>query len=271
MLNAAIVCIGKRENLYIREFVEWYKNLGFSKIYLCDNNVDEYFQDVILDYVESEFVMLCDCRNRECCQMESYNEVYERFHMYHDWMLFVDIDEFLVLPNHNNVSEFLSESYFEDAAVIGVNWKIYSDNDLLLYEDKLLNERFTTPCEENLTKNYEFPENDHVKIFVKTFFSEIYFLDPHRINVTHMHTSTGEMIEADFHYPHDFSNAYLKHFITKSIGEYIQNKIKRGYPDWNTIKAQSLLTFDNFFIFNKKNEKKLKIIENYLKYRYIFI
>ena len=38
MLKASVCCIGKRENLYIREFVEWYKNLGFYHIYLYDNN-----------------------------------------------------------------------------------------------------------------------------------------------------------------------------------------------------------------------------------------
>ena len=33
-----LCCIGKNENRYAREFVEWYKNLGFSKIIIYDNN-----------------------------------------------------------------------------------------------------------------------------------------------------------------------------------------------------------------------------------------
>ena len=58
-----LVCsIGRLENKYIREWVEYYKNLGFTNIVLYDNNYDgeEHFEDVIGDYIESGFVILKD-------------------------------------------------------------------------------------------------------------------------------------------------------------------------------------------------------------------
>ena len=50
-LNVALVAIGRMENLYAVEFVEHYKNLGFSKIIIMDNNHDgeEHFEEVLQD------------------------------------------------------------------------------------------------------------------------------------------------------------------------------------------------------------------------------
>ena len=39
-MKTLLCCIGRRENQHIREFVEWYKNLGFTNIVLYDNNYD---------------------------------------------------------------------------------------------------------------------------------------------------------------------------------------------------------------------------------------
>ena len=49
-LNIALCAIAKNENLYIREWVEHYKNIGVSKIFLYDNNdIDgERFEEVII-------------------------------------------------------------------------------------------------------------------------------------------------------------------------------------------------------------------------------
>ena len=62
-----LCCIGKMENNYIREFVEYYKTIGFDNICLYDNNdIDgEHFEDVIGNYIDSGFVILKDWRGKE--------------------------------------------------------------------------------------------------------------------------------------------------------------------------------------------------------------
>ena len=59
-----LCCIAKLENLYIKEFVEYYKKLGFDNICLYDNNDEdgEHFEDVINDYIESGYVILKNVR-----------------------------------------------------------------------------------------------------------------------------------------------------------------------------------------------------------------
>ena len=63
-LKVALCAIAKNENLYIREWVEWYKNLGISKIFLYDNNEldGERFEEVINDYIKEGFVEIIDRR-----------------------------------------------------------------------------------------------------------------------------------------------------------------------------------------------------------------
>ena len=78
-MNVAICCIGKCENRYIKEFIEWYKNLGFSHIYLYDNNTIERFEEVIQNYIDDKFVTLIDFRKRTVCQLIAYKDCYEKY------------------------------------------------------------------------------------------------------------------------------------------------------------------------------------------------
>ena len=60
--NICICTIGKYENLYIREFVDYYHSIGITKIFLYDNNNEEAekFEDAINDYIKStiDFIYL---------------------------------------------------------------------------------------------------------------------------------------------------------------------------------------------------------------------
>ena len=108
-MKTALCAIGKNENDYILEFVEWYYNLGFTKLFLYDNNdVDgERFEDVIGDYISNGFVEIIDYRGKKVCQLEAYNECYKAHNSEYDWMAFFDCDEFLVLRDSSNISDLI--------------------------------------------------------------------------------------------------------------------------------------------------------------------
>ena len=48
-LKVCLCSIGKTENLYVQEYVEYYRKLGYDKIFLYDNNDknEEAFQDIL--------------------------------------------------------------------------------------------------------------------------------------------------------------------------------------------------------------------------------
>ena len=70
-LNICICSIGKNENLYIREFLEYYILLGIDKIFIYDNNdiEGESFEDVLEDYINNKNVEIIDVRGLSSVQI----------------------------------------------------------------------------------------------------------------------------------------------------------------------------------------------------------
>lgn len=54
-IKVCLCVIAKNENLYVREFVEYYKKIGYNNIFLYDNNDKngEHFEEVINDYIQN--------------------------------------------------------------------------------------------------------------------------------------------------------------------------------------------------------------------------
>ena len=90
-MKTALCAIAKNENLYIREWVEYYMKLGFSNIILYDNNDinGECFEEVINDYIESGFVKIINFRGKFVCQLTAYNDCFLRFKKDFDWIAFL--------------------------------------------------------------------------------------------------------------------------------------------------------------------------------------
>ena len=68
-IKACLCVIGKNENLYVKEFVTYYKNLGYNHIYIYDNNDvnGERFEDVLDDEIKSNFVTINIIEEKVLC------------------------------------------------------------------------------------------------------------------------------------------------------------------------------------------------------------
>ena len=265
-IKVCLCTIGKRENLYIIEFVKHYKNLGYNHIFLYDNNdIDnERFDDVLNKYISHNFITIINYRGyrgkRESPQSEAYYDCYEKYNKYYDWLSFFDIDEFLELKPSQKINKFLNNKKYEKCQNIKINWLIYTDNDLLNFENKSIKKRFTKP-------NFNHSDNIHIKSTVKGKLPINYWRrmgNPHSsINNYISCSPTGKIINsrAFFNNPPDYKFAILNHYGTKTIEEYCY-KIKRGRADLKVFfNYQSLKKrFDYFFSINKKTNEKLNII-----------
>ena len=92
---------GKKENLYVREYVQHYINYGVDKIFIYDNNEQngEKFEDVLDDYINSGFVEIINFRGIIAPQAQIYKECYRNNFKKFNWLIFFDMDEFI----NNNV------------------------------------------------------------------------------------------------------------------------------------------------------------------------
>ena len=266
-----VCCIGKEENLYIREYVEHYKKIGATNVCIFDNNdLDgERYEDVIGDYINDGFVILIDYRGRKHCQWAAYEDCYGRYGQQYDWIAFFDCDEFLEFKNKRmTFPGFLNQKCFDDYDMVHVNWMCYGDCGNLYYEDKPVQERFPTPVKPlNFKVKYPFAENCHIKSIIRGYIDDInieWTRNSHSpTTVLACCDSRGREIANSFSpfCDYDFSVAYLKHYTTKSVEEYC-NKIKRGFPDItpNDFSEQYDMA-ERYFRYNEKTPEKLSLIK----------
>ena len=161
-IKIGLCLIGKQENKYIKEYVDYYLKLGFNKILLYDNNDvnGEKFDNILKNYIDKNFVEIINYRGLDKPQKMAYFHCYNANKNNFDWIAFYDADEFLYLVNYKNARLFFSHSKFKNCSSILLNWKYYGDNDNIFYEKKPLIERFKIP--------FEFPQNGKKDIILRT-------------------------------------------------------------------------------------------------------
>ena len=135
-IKVCLCTLGKNENKYINEFVEYYKNYGIDKIYLNDNNdIDgEHFEDEIQNFIDNGFVDIINWRGAKggIIYYKIMDSCYQMHHNDYDWLIFYEIDEFLYLKDYYNVKNYLNRKVFNRCDSIRLNWVHISDNNKLI-------------------------------------------------------------------------------------------------------------------------------------------
>ena len=267
-LKVALCCIGRLENKYIREYASYYEKIGFDKIFLYDNNMEdeERFEDVIGDYIENGFVDVIDYRGKDKAQLSAYQDCYDKYSNKYDWIGFFDIDEFFTFINRKpDIKEYLSDDRFKDYDMIHMNWLCYGDNDLVRYEDKPVTKRFVHPITPfDSKRTYDFPENNHIKTLIRGGLNNVrWSKTPHTPICDGIKCCNGAGEECNPNSPfnnYEYSTVCLRHYQTKTIEEFYTNKVKRGYPDGNKSFFDTHSWVTNFFKSNKSTPEKLAYI-----------
>ena len=271
-LKVCLCVMGKEENRYAKEYINHYKNLGYNHIFLYDNNElkGEKFEDVLKEEIHEGFVSIINYRGKKgkkgkmgSVQLEIYYDCYEKNNKYYDWLSFYDFDEFLELkPNNLTIQKFLSNERYKKCQTIKINFLYYSDNELLYYDDRPVQERFTTPL-------YHHPNNKVIKSTVRGRLRKNYWKKSRCSHTSSMkYTSCNSEGKIMNYYslvskPVNFKYALLKHYYTKSVEEYCY-KTKRGeafYPDIIYNERRKKGKMRRYFYFNKKTDAKIKLFK----------
>ena len=256
--------MGKEENIYVRELIRYYLNLGVEKFVLGDNNFpnSEKFSDILQDYINNGTVDIIDIIGKEVPQGTFYGIMYERYKTRCEWLTFFDFDEYLVMhfneERNITLNEYLSNQMYNNCDSILVNWIIYDDNDLVYYDNRTLIERFTRPV-------YSFGGNKFVKTIVRGNLTKVVFQPlktHHHPNVELKNCDTnGELIKyaTDTLEPPRYKYAYLMHYSFRTVEEYVR-KLIRGSPCSRPLTdPDGSVNF--YFSVNKFTEEKLKVFE----------
>ena len=281
-MNKVALCLFiKDENIYLNEFLNHYINiLKVDHIFIFDNN-DLNGEVVSFDNRYNDNVTVFNVRGEKLVMFQGYSFCYQLCSYYnYDWVVYVDVDEFIVFNHYKNIHEFLYNPIYNDYTEIKINWRVYDDNDHIYYENKPLNERFTRPATINpqinihtktiirTNKETTNPYITSIKINNKEYKSCHYFNNPHfSLCKGKSCNILGQEIEPNQpwnnNYEETYKVGYIKHFLTRSTEEYI-NKIKRGKPEvewYDTIEGHKKF----YFNINIYTEEKNNYIENELK------
>ena len=255
----------REENLYIRDLISYYLNIGFDKFIFGDNNLKntEKISDVTNDYIKSGILDIINVFDYPFCLNEFFGIIYEKYKKKCQWISFFDSDEYLRIHSKNNrlisIKQYLSNPLFKKCESISINWLIYSDNDLLYYDNRSVLERFTSPL-------YGHRENRLVKSIVRGNLNKLVFSKrssnhvPHK--KLHICNSNGKIIKrySGFYVkPPLIKYVYLMHYTTKTTQEYIK-KIKKR--DSMNIPYNITERIKYFFIINNYTNEKLRLFEN---------
>ena len=243
----ALVGIGRKENLYAREWVDHHLKLGFDHVFIADNNLEseERFEDVLGDYVEHGKVTIVNFRNKASVQLEAYNAIYKRWGGEYEWMAFFDFDEFLWFRRGN-----LQTLTDNEEDVVVVNWECYGDCGLAKYDERPVMDRFGDPLKHPLYVQYQnHAENDHVKSIVRCGKGLQFTRTPH---------TPGYL--SPFRKYDPKANVVLRHYITKTAEEWKWKQQKgsgmRSLPRWREAYK------DRFWKYNEKTKEKEDIMKN---------
>ena len=265
-IKVALCTMGRLENLYVKEFVLYYKKLGIDKIFIYDDN--ELNTERIKDAnpLKHYAKVFDNMKNIIKTQDDAYTDCYTRYKNKYDWFLMIDMDEFLVIVN-DTLKKYLSYEIFNKCDFIKFNWLIPSDNNLIYYDNRSLFERF----------NSSYIGSSSVKSIIRGKINNLKYhvhaprYSPERnVSCNNMGKRINSSnVDIQRVRPINTKKAYIVHFQFKSTEELI-NKYKRGYRNW--LKKKSQIHLDGKIIsylnMNNITQEKINYIEKELHFNF---
>ena len=215
------ICVPiKNETNYLKEWLDWHFGLGITDIYLYEDDNSDSHLDIINQYSNAYFDKISRVLSEEYpadfqfskCGSWKQNYLYEGFFSYfkdkYDWILMIDIDEFLIIKKP--LQEILNN--FKNNIAIKFKWRIMTANGHI--------KKPVGKVMDNYTKIYKkvFENNFDAKSMINCRLNKKLEWDKN------IHVVKGAI------YPHKNGEhlAYINHYFTKSWEEWKSKLLVRG-------------------------------------------
>ncbi|HSW87029.1 MAG TPA: glycosyltransferase family 92 protein [Rhabdochlamydiaceae bacterium] len=121
--NVSICAIFKNEAKYLKEWIEYHRLIGVDHFYLYNLSSTDQFMEVLSPYIKNHILTLVHWPDFIGCQDEEYafkwalgTQIPAYEHAAHflavketTWLVFLNVDEFLVCPQTKNLKETLEK------------------------------------------------------------------------------------------------------------------------------------------------------------------
>jgi hypothetical protein len=268
--SVAICAIQKGGQPYLEEWIDYNHLIGFDKIYLYDNSNDYELQNWTYNPLQNvnmlDIVPFPGLKK----QLSAYHHCAARIkrEQLHTWVAFLDLDEFLVLHQHQYIFELIEDVMIKQRQqndpsnqhhiIIGgiaINWYIFDYNNHTEYKPLPLTYRF---------QRRDLHVNQHVKTVVNiaqyqnpTDPHSFQYRDANAVAVdTHGHVVSHPTC---FHPNGPTDVAVIHHMHLKSVEEYHQ-RCARGRADLVEVNNVSQSSSSSIPLYCRT---KLEILHNF--------
>lgn len=258
--KVSICAIFKDEADYLKEWIEFHRIVGIEHFYLYNNNSSDDYYSVLQPYIMQGIVSLKDWPKPQS-QMAAYQDFMDNNASETEWVGFIDLDEYVVPNEKDNVYDFLKN--FKNRPAVIIYWKCFGTSGYLKRDVRgLITEDFTVAWEK------------YVDIG-KFFFNTKYDYTPNLKQNNYMHYMWAKYKGRELPPVNVFDKIctyefnpvksgnmpiQINHYLIKSYAEYTQKKAKRG----GGVHPIGMHDYDYFY----EHENKCQSVD-YHAYKYL--
>lgn len=212
--------------------------------------------DLLKNYITDGYIEIINIRGKNISQMLFFQNTFDKYKNECNWIAYFDIDEYLEFVDKNiTINEFLSDNKFKRCQAIKIKWLMFNDNELIYYDNRLLQERFT--------KSYYYINDTRTvktilrgKIYKNPWIDSAGPHEPSKIikscnSLGNFSPFNGGIID-----PPIYKFCYIKHYSIKSTEEFAY-KILKGFCG-NVFNIEDRINY--YFKVNNFNYKKLALL-----------
>lgn len=139
--NVTICAAVKDEDIYIDEWLQYHRYLGFDQVHIHDNAPNASAHLAALPEKYGDFVRVTHSPGLGL-QVKLYSKCHTENATSNMWTAFMDVDEFIVLNQHPNIKSYLQD-VAPDGGSVSLKWSIMGDSGALDYDPAPVVTRFT--------------------------------------------------------------------------------------------------------------------------------
>jgi hypothetical protein len=213
----SIVALGKNEEPYIAEWIEFHLLVGLQKFSIVNNDSDDNTTAEVEPYIAAGVVSY-EQRTGQNLQRIVYNDHLEIAPDKSYWLATIDLDEFIVPVGSHSVAEGLGN--LEGSPGVSLNWVMYGCNGQETQRPGLVIERFRNHS------SWDTAENRHTKMIVNTRMVRRMDLHEHfyRFNLTSRGPTGNWNVHHFFHRDPVFAPLRMNHYWTNSFQEFSRKR-----------------------------------------------
>lgn len=226
--NVSICAIFKNEAKYLKEWIEFHKIIGIDHFYLYNNNSEDDYESVLKSYIQKGEVTLIPWSYNQQ-QIQCYKKCIEDYSHESKWIGFIDIDEFIIPKEYDNIYEFLKK-YDNKRGSVALYWKLFGSSGLIDRNvNRLVSEDFTvcwpkycinTKCFYNTAFKFN-PNSKKNGTLHHIFYSNWHGIDLPPVNCFNKITLNNRNKAKMEDFP-----IQINHYFTKSFNEYAEKRAK---------------------------------------------